>query len=208
MTQRGWEIPKGRFTPICRCHQILCVWEMYTLQLSLFSVTKSEHAHLKSWADELQSAAEREREMTCCTVIPWMKWSDKVRFSVWFTALQMSPKLAFQNPWREGTLQVQNTIVKNWQCQDLLTCVQTYNITEQRESSFWGGCYLSSSCKTPFFFSLHELKFPQIFSNFYGPWYAPITPFSPWVILWNAISLLNIVGLFRYCTWPLFNLFY
>lgn len=35
----------------------VCVWEMYTLQLGSFSVTKSEHADLKGWADGIQSAA-------------------------------------------------------------------------------------------------------------------------------------------------------
>lgn len=153
--------------------------------------------------------------MTCH--VQWSPaWSDltEVRCSVWFTALQMSSRHAFQNPWRKGTLPVQNTIVRNWQCQNLLSCIQTSNVTEQRESSFWVGCYRSSSYKEDgfqdsFLFHIAKwVKIPQIFSNFYGTWYAPITLFSPWVILWNAISLLNIAGLFRYFTWPLFNLFY
>lgn len=56
-----WYREGGEFqrhlTLICRGHQILCAWEMYTLQLGSFSVTKSEHADLKGWADGIQSTA-------------------------------------------------------------------------------------------------------------------------------------------------------
>lgn len=201
--QRGWGIPKGRLTLICRCHQVLCVWEMYTLQLGSFSVTKSEHADLKGWADGIQSAAERER---------WFAtYSDPLHEVIWrgeiFSVVHYFAKVSrhdFQNPWRKDTLQVQNTIGKNWQCQNLPSCVQPSDVTEQRESSFWVGCCLSSSYKEGSFqesfllLTAKWVKIPQTFSNFYGTWYAPITPFSPWVILWNAISLLNIVSLFRY----------
>lgn len=137
------------------------------------------------------------------TVIPCMKWSDAVRLSVWFTTLQRSSRHGFQNPWRKGTLQVQNTVVKNWQCQNLPSCVQPSDVTEQRESFVGAGCCLSSSYEEGSFqdsfllLTAKWVKIPQTFSNFYGTWYAPITPFSPWVILWNAMSL-NIVGLFWY----------
>lgn len=157
------------------------------------------------WTKRLRrwDSSASEREDLSCTVIPCMKWSDMVSFSVWFTTLQRSFRHGFQNPWRKGTLQVQNTVVKNWQCQNLLSCVQPSDVTEQRESSYLGCClsrsYEEGSFQNSFLLLTAKwVKIPQTFSDFYGTWYVPITPFSPWVILWNTFSLLNIMGLFRY----------
>lgn len=130
--REGEKFLRGIWLPfVCVSSHFVCLRNVHFY--SLFSLAKSEHNDLKGWADGIRSAAESWLA-TYSGLWHEVIWDGGTVFSV-FHYLQISSRHAFQNPWRKGPLQVQNTILMNWSCENLLPWVQPGVVTEQTESS-------------------------------------------------------------------------